>query len=228
MLTTYMSEGFHNVEGWCSDQVATMVQLIDIYQRERRTSGGAAEIGIHHGKLFMLLNSVCDANQRSYAIDLFERQELNLDHSGSGNRAIFEQNLQRYDRHKGTNVSILAADSTTAPLIEMIDQRVRLFSIDGGHTVEHTLNDMAIAANRISPEGIVILDDILSNHWLGVIEAAIRYLMFRPTLVPFAIGHNKLLMCNYSHYQPYYDLFASSTLAAKIGVGFVGHKVVAM
>jgi hypothetical protein len=228
MISTYMSNGFGNVEGWCYPQVATMVELVDTYQRSKQSDGGVAEIGIHHGKLFLLLNSICEPKQNSYAIDLFERQDLNVDQSGSGNRASFERNLQLYDRHQGANVTIIAGDSTTAPLLNLIDRPVRLFSVDGGHTVEHTLNDMAVAAKRIVPEGVVILDDILNHHWLGVFEAAVRFLMPRPTLVPFAIGYNKMLFCNYSHHQPYFDLFARCALATKSGVEFVGHKVVAM
>jgi hypothetical protein len=43
----------------------------------------------------------------SVAIDLFDQQNLDVDQSGGGSRAVFEQNLNLYNKHKGKNVRIL-------------------------------------------------------------------------------------------------------------------------
>lgn len=227
-IAAYMDHGFAAVEGWCSPFVADMVGLVDSFQRRSGCSGGVAEVGIHHGKLFLLLNATCERDERSFAIDVFDSQDLNIDHSGMGNRLQFETNLRRFDRHKGANVTIVAGDSTAAATQRQIDRPVRIFSVDGGHTVEHTLSDLALAQRSIAPAGVVILDDILNAHWLGVIEGAMRYLMQRPLLVPFAIGHNKLLLANLPYARRYYDVFAGSSLCTKPGVEFLGYRLVAM
>jgi cephalosporin hydroxylase len=227
-IEKYMNDGFKSVEGWCSPYVADMVGLIDVFQRRAGCSGGVAEVGIHHGKLFLLLNATCERGERSFAIDLFDSQDLNIDHSGMGDRSRFESNLRRFDRHAGANVTIVAGDSTTAETQRQVDRPVRMFSVDGGHTVEHTLSDLAFAQRCIVAAGVVVLDDILNAHWLGVIEGAMRYLMQRPLLVPFAIGHNKLLLANLPYARRYYELFASSALCTKPGVEFLGYRLVAM
>jgi hypothetical protein len=226
-LDWYMQNGFLNVEGWVHPAVVDFVKLVDTAQRGWGVTGGAAEIGVHHGKLLLLLNSVCSEQEQSYGIDVFEQQELNIDHSGLGSRAIFESNLKNYDRHAGRNVSIIAGDSLTLDFHAAIKHPVRLFSIDGGHTVEHTISDLKKAQTRLVPNGVVILDDISSHHWLGVIEGVIEFLRARPSLVPVAIGYNKLILVNLSYADVYRNLFLKSGSATKFPVRFCGHDLVA-
>jgi hypothetical protein len=227
-LQKYMADGFRQIEGWCPEQLAGIVEIIDAHQKSRFVEGGISEIGVHHGKLFILLNSLCSAAEPSYAIDLFDNQELNIDHSGSGSLLIFKQHLQKYDKHQGANVSVISADSLTANLDTLIVEPVRFFSVDGGHTVEHTISDLRKAQSRLHPEGIVILDDILTHHWLGVIEGTITFLQTRPTLVPVAIGYNKLFLANFSFAEKYCQLFLGLPNATKYPVRFCGHDIVGL
>ena len=76
----------------------------------------------------------------------------------------------------------------------------------------------------VADGGVVILDDILHPHWLGVMDGLVQYLSEFPTLVPFAIGHNKLFLCKFSYHQKYLDVASKSKSATKL-VDFMGHKV---
>ena len=76
------------------------------------------------------------------------------------------------------------------------ERPVRLFSVDGVHTVEHMPSRLVLAYLCIAPANVIILADILNVHWLGVTEGAVRFLMQRPMLMPFAIGHEQLLLVN--------------------------------
>lgn len=227
-LNKYMSEGFKQVEGWCSPGLAALCELIDRHQAARGVIGGVAEIGVHHGLFYMLLNSLCDAGQKSYAIDIFEEQDLNIDSSGKGAKEIFLSNLRTHDRYGGENTQIVAGDSTAIRLHDVISSPVRFFSIDGGHTAEHTISDLNAVNDILHPEGVVILDDILNHHWLGVIEGVAEFLGRKPTLLPFAIGHNKLFMARLSHVDRYAELFRSSPYATKHNVKFFGRYIVAL
>lgn len=227
-LRTYLEGGFHQVEGWCSDLLFETVSSFAGLDINRH--GGCAEIGVHHGKLFILLNQVIDASHTSWAIDVFDHQHLNIDNSGAGSLAAFRANLERYDVHQGRNVVAVAGDSTDPAL--GLESRIglgslRFMSIDGGHTVQHTMSDLHLASRLISNEGVVILDDILNHHWLGVIEGAVRYLSTYPTLVPFAIGHNKLYLCKMSYHERYLTEMTRSRLFTKL-VEFCGHRVAAL
>jgi Methyltransferase domain len=169
-LKRYYENGFSKIEGWCSEQLFHTVDLFDSLPINK--GGGICEIGVHHGKFYLLLNQVTSIETRSFAIDIFEEAALNIDHSGSGNRAAFTKNLAEFDIHQGRNTVIIKGDSTDSKL--QLEKTIgpgslRFLSIDGGHTAEHTISDLKLANHLISNEGVVILDDILNAHWLGVI-----------------------------------------------------------
>lgn len=197
-------QNFDVVQGWADPKLFDTVQIMADCGINRR--GGVAEIGVHHGKFFILLNQVTEITDVSYAIDVFGMQHLNIDKSGEGNKSIFMQNLADYDKHKGANTVILEMDSLSFSN-QVIPSSLRFISIDGGHTVEHTINDLKIAERLIANEGVIILDDIMGVYWCGVTEGYIKYSMTHPTIVPFAMGHNKLYLCKLSHYDYYFKLF---------------------
>ena len=226
-LQNYKSN-FEKIEGWCS------ARLFDVFSDIVREIGepdrGVAEIGVHHGKFFMLLNSLTTGKSPSYAIDIFEQQSLNIDYSGSGNLKKFQNNLKKFDRHKGANVKIISGDSTDTSLNlrDVIGLGTLSFmSVDGGHTAEHTISDLVLAQDLISNSGLVILDDVLNAHWLGVIEGACIYLQSYPCLVPVAIGDNKLFLAKLSFRNFYLEVFRRMSLVTK-EVEFFGHRLIAL
>jgi hypothetical protein len=227
-LKKYKSNGFPNVEGWCGDQLFHTFDLPSSIELNK--TGGCCEIGVHHGKLYILLNQLIEPSETSFAIDVFDQQNLNIDSSGCGSLEIFRANLERYDAHSGHNTKIIVGDSTDPKL--RLEETIgygalRFMSIDGSHTVEHTLNDLYLANKVISNEGVVIQDDILSYHWPGVIEGLSIFLNARPTLVPFALGHNKLYLCKVGFHRYYLNLFSQCPLATKL-VTFFGYQIVAL
>lgn len=229
-LKKYLENGFIQVEGWCEPELFDLINLFDSASINQK--GGVCEIGVHHGKLFILLNQTTQPEFDSYAIDVFDDQKLNIDNSGCGSVQRFKENLSYHDRHGGTNTVIISGDSTDSGL-ELTKKikpgSIRFFSIDGGHTATHTLNDLKIANELISNEGVVILDDILNHRWMGVIEGAVDFLGTRPTLVPFAMGHNKLYFCKFSYHSYYYNLLLNNHLP-KLGTltrnKFFGHDII--
>lgn len=209
-LNKYATEGFNNVQGWAA------FELFEIIDRLSgcgiNNTGGVLEIGIHHGKFYLMLNQVTQKYDLSFAVDIFDNQHLNVDSSGKGSLENFIENLENYDAHGGSNTKIIHGDSTDRGL--RLREKIglgtmRYISVDGGHTVEHTINDLMLASDLIKADGVVILDDFLNRHWLGVTEGVIRFLMNKPTLVPFASGFNKLFLCNLSHYSFYFELMDS-------------------
>lgn len=227
-ISDFMREDFEKIEGWCSGHLFDYCSVIDAHHQQQGVKGGVAEIGVHHGKFFILLNWLAHEGEQSYAVDIFDAQELNIDNSGCGSLDAFKDNLAQYDKHRGKNVSIIAQDSTTFPLADVMQEPVRFFSVDGGHTVEHTISDLNLAHRLLAPQGVVILDDVSNPHWLGVIEGCMRFLDRRPTLVPFAVGQNKLLMANLSYVDTYREMFRTSGFCTKEDVLFCGYKIIAL
>ena len=95
-IENYIRRGKFYVDGWLRTEAAQIVVALTERQRSLGVAGGIAEIGVHHGKLFILLYLLGQASEKAVAIDLFEDQHLNVDQSGSGDLAKFRSNLERH------------------------------------------------------------------------------------------------------------------------------------
>jgi len=200
----YISRGHKRIDGWLEPEAA---ELIAAFGQWQPVGGNVGEIGVHHGKLFILLHLLRRPGERSVAVDLFELQEFNVDRSGRGDRAVFEQNLRSVAG--GTEgATIVSADSTTVKsddLLAMAGGRFRLFSVDGGHTAAITESDLTIASESLVDGGLLILDDYFNQAWPGVSEGTNRFLSSSPTLVPIGSGHGKMYFTTSDHAPAYRD-----------------------
>jgi len=223
----YLNGGFNEVGGWV---VKTLPEFMRVLNVDWNNEGGVAEIGVYMGRFFLLLRNMVDTQEPSYAIDIFEDQHLNSDsNGGQGSSSTFKENLKNYDNFAGEGVSIIKGDSTSgktkAKISALIEPgSIRYFSIDGGHTKTHTINDLKLAEKYVSDSGIVILDDITHPHWLGVMDGLVEYLRSFPTLIPFAIGHNKLFLCKYPYHGRYLEVVEKSAFGIEL-VTFMGYQI---
>jgi hypothetical protein len=196
-MDDYVRKQSTSVSGWLSRESAEVICHLAVSQVESGLRGGVGEIGIHHGKLFLLLYLSLQDGERAFALDVFEEQQLNVDASGLGDRAIFLRNLAKVGGIE-SRVSIFATDScsVTADSLLSASGELRMMSIDGGHTEDITHNDMCLAEELLQNDGILILDDAFNERWPAVAAGAYRFLL-EPgrSLRPFAISPNKTYFC---------------------------------
>lgn len=203
-LNAYVKHGNHLVKGWLMPGAIRAVVRLSNEQRKAQISGGVAEIGVHHGRLFILLYLLGTPGEPAVAIDLFSNQDLNSDHSGEGDLARFRKNLARHadlDRlvvYEGDSMHL-----NPERLIEMAGGQLRMISIDGGHTPEITEHDLSVSESALAPGGVVILDDCFNEAWPGVVEGVHRYFSTPRSIVPFGVGANKTFFCHRSYSQTY-------------------------
>lgn len=186
------AENIEDIEGWCDPSTAKIMHFLGSIQE---TPGDILEIGIHHGKSFIPIAATIKKNEYAIAIDIFEDQHLNMDDSGNGNRKMFEENLLKYFTFLD-NVKIVKADSTKLSK-DNFENKIRLMSIDGGHTKEITHSDLELA-NDICDESdaIIFLDDFLNPEWLGVLSGYLSYINDYPnSFIPVAYIPNKIVLC---------------------------------
>lgn len=199
-LVAYLKNMDAEVEGWFAvgDGLA-FSECLKIQEKEG-IAGDIAEIGVHHGKSFLALAIAARRSEILYAIDIFGRQDLNIDRSGLGNFDVFKSNCEKFAPHpeqvKALEMSSLELKGKEKEFLTPL----RFLSIDGGHTRDITLNDIEIAERILVPGGMCCIDDIIHMQWTGVLSGVFAYFYKRrffkgPSLVPFAMLPKKLYMC---------------------------------
>lgn len=196
-LDRYVRSGHQTVEGWLTDAAITLVSQLVGAQRAHDLRGPACEIGVHHGRLFILLHLLTGAPHRTVGFDLFdERQGENVDRSGAGSQTALLANLARHGCDQ-SRIVLQAANSlelTPDAILERSGGRASLFSVDGGHTAEITANDLRLAAAVLAPGGLLILDDAYNEAWPAVAEGMFRaFAEGQLALVPIVTGGNKAI-----------------------------------
>jgi hypothetical protein len=203
-LKAYVKHGNRLVKGWVSPGAIHAIVGLSQEQRKANVAGGVAEIGVHHGRLFILLYLLGATAEPAVAIDLFSQQELNIDHSGEGDLACFKKNLNRHA--DSSRLVLYEGDSTKLDpqqLIDLAGGRLRLISIDGGHTPEITSHDLYVGEGALADGGVIILDDCFNETWPGVVEGVQQHFESPRSIVPFGIGANKTFFCHKSFAKDY-------------------------
>lgn len=184
------------VKGWLNENAL----LFTSFYKEcflRSEVFDSLEIGVFHGKFFIGIENLTPAYGRCIAIDCFSHQESNIDGAGKGDLTIFTDNCQQFATDPKRVFSI-EIDSLNINTNELGPGRFGIISIDGCHTQFHTVNDLGVAKDLMSQKGVVILDDITNQDWMGVVSGAAQFFSSGQNghLVPFAIGFNKLFCCH--------------------------------
>lgn len=196
-VESYLLFGERTIAGWLSPYTAEFIAAIGAVQRHAGLSGAVGEIGVHHGKLFVLLCLLLAANERAFAIDLFENQELNTDKSGRGDLDILNSNLRRWCPESLDRIEIIAKSSLEVEPREILDScgPLRLISVDGGHTAECAYSDLKLSESVMSEHCVVALDDYFNEDWPDVSTGTARYILEAGSrLRPFAVTPNKLFL----------------------------------
>lgn len=230
LLNRYATSGHKKIDGWLEQIAVDAIVRISRRQHANGVHGPVCEIGVHHGRLFILLHLLTTSDERSVAYDLFDSQEQNVDGSGRGNRDMLQDNL----RATGCDVSrigIHAANSldlTPARILGDAQGSVRLFSVDGGHTPDITYSDLSLASQSLCEGGVIILDDFFNESWPGVAEGTCKFFLDQPgRMVPVAIVGNKFIFTtDVTAAQAYIqELKAGAGPVFKHMSAFFGHSV---
>lgn len=216
-LERYRIDGLAEVQGWFEPESAELMAALLLHQIDAGHGGGVAEIGVHHGRSFLLLANGLLPGEPAVALDVFEHQEQNADRSGKGDLGRFEQNLERWAPDVAVRVVASSSFDVSVASARDVFGRPRMFSVDGGHTAEITRHDLELAEASIAEGGIVVLDDLLNGHWLGVLTGTATYLLDRPGLRPFALSPNKLYLTDSAEAAADYAAHLRATVPDLLG-----------
>lgn len=204
-LWNYLRYEKKSVTGWLQRIDAEMIGSILTFQRQHNISGSCVEIGVHHGKSFIPLCMALKSGEQALCIDLFDDQKKNLDSSGKGDFYAFKKNIEKHGIDFSM-IRILKGSSEDVKPDDILAQvgPVRFFSVDGGHWKSIVQNDLILAENTLSAEGVIALDDYCRAEWPDVTYG---YSLWqndtKSDIVPFAAGSNKLYLCRKEYVQKY-------------------------
>lgn len=196
------------MQGWLNPISAKIIDSLSEAQRAAGMTGAAGEIGVHHGKLLILLHEGTVEGERTVAIDVFEDQHLNTDGSGKGDKARFLRNLQRWSDRPHA-VQIIQASSLDLSPDDITSKvgKLRISSVDGGHTAECAENDLRLFDAASLDFGIMVVDDVFNASWPDVVVGLSRYCLDQTTAYrPFALSPNKVYMAKPSHHEKYREI----------------------
>ena len=206
---------YGHVEGWLGDRMWQIVNVIGTIFDANDVRGNIAEFGVHHGLFLFLLNALRHDDEVCFAIDVFDEQRLNVDGSGRGSLAAFLSHVETLMAAQRHAFKIVQRDTTslsTSATVDLFGEKgVKLFSIDAGHTVQHTFNDLCLTQEVLVSGGIVALDDYMSPHWPGVTEGFYRFIhSANRRLKPFVYFQNKLFLTTVSEHGFYLPQFRTA------------------
>lgn len=221
MIDQYLQYGFDQINGFCPKSALVLLdhmnKLVDAPQKR------VMEIGVHHGQFFIGMNQL--ANSQSYAIDVFDKQEFNIDRSGKGDLHQFIKNMEMYDHaNRGKNVEIIQGDSLDSRTFENVEPCCYI-SVDGGHTPSHVVNDLTMAQQCMEHSGIIIVDDYFNHWWPSVTEGIVKFLMTTPKIIPFCTSPNKMWFCNLTYRDQYIKHVSTVQHYGQTPTAFFGYPI---
>ena len=198
----YIGGESQKIEGWFYPQAVQALVLIDKFQRAAGIEGHIGEIGLYHGKSFILLYLLARDSEKCVGIDVFLDEEF---------KTSFFANMGRYEV-PGSPPRIEKMDSvdlTSRQLIDWVNGFYRLFSIDGGHQMEMALGDLERVAPVLAEGGVIAYDDYFDPQFPGVSEALNRFLLGPAGvgIAPFFIAGGKVFLTTAGAHELLYKAF---------------------
>jgi hypothetical protein len=228
-IRDYVIHGRKKIRGWFNRTDAEIYSTIMLKQSSRGINGDAMEIGVHHGRAFILMNLCLGDKEKSIALDIFGNQEHNVvDPSGYGDIQIFERNLKRYGNYAKANIICKSSLELSSRDLRSLSSGLRFIGIDGAHFYEAVLNDIRLAASCAAQECVISIDDFFNPDYAEVAAAYYDWKRADTKFVPLCISSAKLYLCDKRSKELYTDALMRNDFLAfmcKKEVRYVGHEV---
>lgn len=137
------------------------------------------EIGVYHGRSTIPLYNLT-SDETLTVIDTFQSKNQYATFIGNINRAF-----------KSPKLYIITSSSLNVEPGDL--GRFRIFSIDGDHSTEATLNDLELAAATLVSGGVMFLDDFENPTYGPAVSAAIEQFLAKYGDWDIAFAHSQRL-----------------------------------
>jgi hypothetical protein len=175
VVDRYIADGYASVRGMSSRFAATICGHIIRRQSELGIKGHIAEIGTFEGRFFIAMALGLAPGEKALGIDTFEWPN-------SGVLGLFHSHCARHGLARERYVAIKADIRSLTPddFAARLGGPIRFFHIDGDHSREHLLADLALAEAVLHPQGMICLDDMLHPGYPLLVVAVHEWLERHP------------------------------------------------
>jgi hypothetical protein len=229
-ISNFVAHGRKRIAGWTSRVDAEIFATVMLDQTRRGVKGDTLEIGVHHGRSFILQNLCVAEREVAIAVDIFGRQDLNVGHrSGKGDLEKFSRNLARFGDIAKTKILQRSSLSLTSEELKTQTNGLRFIHIDGGHSFGVVLNDLRLTADCAGEDCVIALDDCFNADFPDVAAAYHAWMVERPGFVPICASKGKLYLCRSSAEQLYFDALLRNKYLRfqfKTRTQLVGHEII--
>ena len=189
-------ERIYEVPGFFGPLDAALFTRIFEAQDDAGVGGDVLEIGAFYGRSAILLEYLKGKEEVLHVSDLFEdtpptragRMELASFQGDMPTRADFEAWFRSF--HATIPVVHQGPSSALSP-VELGRERFRFVHVDGSHTYEVVIQDVALAGDIATEGGVIVFDDFANVGHPGV-AAALWPVVMQGELHPFASSPSKL------------------------------------
>jgi len=171
----YIAEDYDSVRGMSSAFAATICGHVIRRQTALGITGHIAEIGTFEGRFFIAMALGLAPGEHALGIDTFDWPNAGLIDLFRSHCARLGLPRDRYTAIKA-NVRSLTADD----IGKALGGPVRFWHLDGDHSREQLLADLALAEATLHPQGMICLDDMLHPGYPLLVVAVHQWLERHP------------------------------------------------
>lgn len=191
----YVRKYMRKIPGFLSRIDADLISQLLLWQEVQGVGGSLCEIGVHHGRLFLLLALSRRPGETALAIDLFEDDEVTAGaHAGRPQALIRNATKLRVSLSNEEILKCSSREVTANEILSRAPGQIRFFSIDGGHMYRDVENDLELARQCICQTGIIAVDDFCNVLWPEVSFATYDFLRSQSEIVPVFATLSKLYL----------------------------------
>lgn len=186
------------VPGFLTAQAAVLLDRLARRQSRDGLQGDIAEIGVFYGRTTLVLGRTLRPGERMIACDRFDVGAEDVEGwSFTEDDGPEEALRRRWAEWIGPHGRLVVRRGDSADLgPDDLGAPARLIHVDGGHDLATVARDLALAGEAVSPEGAIVVDDVLLPEWPDVTVAVLDHLRgARGRLVPVAVAEHKLVVC---------------------------------